>query len=237
MQSQALILRAGELKENDRLITALTKEYGLLTAFANGAKKPKSPLHGATQCYAHGVYEFSRRRDTYTVTDARADGVFFVGLAADLTRLALAGYFSVLCAELCPRDEPAPEHLRLALNALHFLSTGLRPQPLLKTVMELRLLCLAGYQPDLDGQGAYLDCRKGVLVPNAGQGKVLLTPPVMEAMRFICDAPLERAFRFALPEERLQALSFASQTYLQHQTGRRFDELAFYEGLAATQTL
>jgi len=231
MQSQALILRAGELKENDRLITALTKEYGVLTAFANGAKKPKSPLHGATQCYAHGTLELRQRRDTYTVTDARADGVFFAGLAADLSRLALAGYFSALFAELSPREEPAPAHLRLALNALHFLSAGTRPQLLLKTVVEMKLICMAGYKPDLDTAGRYLDLQRGFMRPEAGPGKVLLPPPVLEAMRFICTAPLERAFRFALPEDSLRALSFASQAYLQHQTGRRFEELGYYEGI------
>ena len=224
------MLRAAEIKENDRLITALTEELGIVRAFANGAKKPRSPLH-ACQPFAHGELELTRRRDTYVVTGAQMRGVFFDGLAAELSRLALAGYFGALCAELAPKEEPAPEHLRLGLNALHFLSAGVRPQWLLKAVVELRLLCLAGYMPDLDGDGDYLDCARGVLAPEAGAGRVLLQPPVREAMRFVCAAPLERAFRFSLPEEGLRALSFASQTYLQHQTGRRFEELGYWEGL------
>jgi len=238
MRTAALVLRAAEIKENDRLITALTEELGVVRAFANGAKRPKSPLHGACQPFAHGELELTRRRDTYVVTGAQARGVFFEGLASDLSRLALAGYFGALCGELAPKEEPAPEHLRLVLNALHFLSAGLRPQWLLKAVVELRLLCLAGYMPDLEARGErqeaglYLDCARGVLVPDAGQGRVLLTPSVGEAMRFICQAPLERAFRFTLPEEGLQALSFAAQTYLYHQTGRRFEELAYWEGVS-----
>jgi len=233
MRTAALVLRAAEIKENDRLITALTEELGVVRAFANGAKRPKSPLHGACQPFAHGELEFARRRDTYVVTGAQARGVFFEGLAAELSRLALANYFGALCAELAPKEEPAPEHLRLILNALHFLSAGLRPQWLLKAVAELRLLCLAGYQPDLSGGAPYLDCARGVLAPDAGQGRVLLEPPVREAMRFICEAPLERAFRFTLPEEGLRALSFAAQTYLYHQVGRRFEELAYWEGVSA----
>jgi len=232
MRTAALVLRAAEIKENDRLITALTEQLGVVRAFANGAKRPKSPLHGACQPFAHGELELTRRRDTYVVTGAQARGVFFDGLAAELSRLALAGYFGALCGELAPKEEPAPEHLRLMLNALHFLSAGLRPQWLLKAVVEMRLLCLAGYMPDLAGGGPYLDCARGVLVPEAGQGRALLTPSVLEAMRFVCAAPLERAFRFALPEKELQTLSFVTQTYLYHQTGRRFEELAYWEGLS-----
>ena len=231
MPTAALVLRAAELKENDRLITALTEELGVVRAFANGAKKPNSPLHGACQPFAHGELELTRRRDTYVVTGAQAQGLFFDGLAAELTRLALANYFGALCEELTPKEEPAPEHLRLALNALHFLSSGLRPHLLLKSVVELRLLCLAGYMPDLDGDRPYLDCVHGRLVPGAGSRRVRLTAPAREAMRFICGAPLERAFRFTLPEKELSTLSFAAQTYLYHQTGRRFDELAYWEGL------
>lgn len=231
MQSEALVLRAAALKENDRLITVLTKEQGLLRAFANGARKPRSPLHGATQPFAYGRLECSRRRDTYTVTDAQAEGVFFHGLAADVTRLALANYFAALCIELAPREEPAPEQLRLLLNALHFLSAGLRPQPLLKAAVELRLLCLAGYMPDLDGPGDYLDLRRGVMTSAAGQHCTRLSPALREAMHFLCTAPLERVFRLALPEDAMQALSFAAQGYLLCQTNKRFDELTYYHNL------
>ena len=225
------MLRTAAIKENDRLITALTEQLGLVRAFANGSKRPCSPLHGACQPFAHGELELTRRRDTYVVTGAQARGVFFGGLASELSRLALANYFAALCEELAPKEEPAPEHLRLVLNALHFLSAGLRPQWLFKAVMELRLLCLAGYMPDLTGDGSYLDCARGVLVPDAGQGRVLLQPSVLEAARFICEAPLERAFRFTLPEKELRALSFVTQTYLYHQAGRRFEELAYWEGV------
>jgi DNA repair protein RecO (recombination protein O) len=228
MQTQALILRVQDIKENDRLVTALTSEYGLVRAFANGAKKTKSPLHGATQPFAHGVLGFTTRRDTYYVNEARTDGVFFDGLAAALSRLALAGYLGAVCAALAPQQEPAPEHLRLMLNMLHFLSTGLRPQLLLKAVTELRLLCLAGYMPNLEGEGGYLDCDAGCLCATPGPLCAALPPAAAEAMRFVCTVPLERAFRFAMPEESLQTLASAAENYLRHQTGRRFAELDFY---------
>jgi len=201
---QTLTLRTAPIKENDRLITLLSKERGVIRAFANGARKPKNPLHGATQPFAYGQMDFRQRRDTYTVTEAVAEGVFFHGLAADITRLALANYFAALCIELCPQEEPAPEQLRLMLNALHFLSEGTRPQLLLKSVVELRLLSLAGYMPDSQDP----------------------------AVRFLCEETLERAFRLALPEDALQALAQFSQRYLCNQTGKRFDELEYYEKIS-----
>ncbi len=216
---------------------------GVVRAFANGAKRPKSPLHGACQPFAYGEFELSQRRDTYIVTLAQAQGVFFDGLAAVLSRLALAGYFGALCSELAPSEEPAPTHLRLLMNALHFLSEGLRPQWLLKAVVELRLMCLSGLAPLVQesdsrqqtSDAVYLDCVNGTLAAGAGFGRVLLSESVLEAVRFICNAPLERAFRFSLPEESLRALSYVAQTYVYHQTGRRFDELGYWEKLVLNE--
>jgi len=203
MQTQALTLRASPLKENDRLIVVLTEQHGLMRAFANGARRPKSPLHAATQPFAYGQMQLTMRRDTYTVREAQAEGVFFAGLAADITRLALANYFAALCIEFCPQQEPAPEQLRLLMNALYYLCEGTRPQLLLKAIVELRLLCLAGYAPD---------------VPN----------PVI---RHVCDMPLARSFKLALPEDDLRRLAKFSGDYAAKMAGRWFEELAYYEGL------
>jgi len=190
----------------------------VIRAFANGARKPKSPLHAATQPFAYGWMDFTRRGDTYTVAEARPEGVFFEGLAADISRLALANYCAALCVELAPQQEGASDHLRLMLNALHFLSAGTRPQHLIKAVVELRLISLAGYMPNQESG-----------IRNQGSGDV--SASVIAAVEHICAAPLERAFRFALPEEALLELSRVSQAYAQRQTGRSFAELAYWEGL------
>ena len=39
---EGVVLREQPIKEQDRLVTILTKEQGLLSAFANGARNPKS---------------------------------------------------------------------------------------------------------------------------------------------------------------------------------------------------
>jgi len=216
MQTQALVLRSAAARENDRLITALTESSGLIRAFANGARKPKSPLHAATQPFAYGFLDIAQRGDRCTVTEARAEGIFFEGLAADITRLALANYCAALCIELAPQQEEAAPHLRLMLNALHFLAAGARPQHLVKAVVELRLLVLAGYASQ----------EAGIRGQEAG-----VSEAVHAAIAHICAAPLERAFRLALPPELLLAVSRASQVYMQRVTGRNFPELTYWENL------
>ena len=66
-----------------------------------------------------------------------------------MTALALAQYFCQLAAELVPEGVESSVFLRLVLNALHFLCKGTRPQPVLKAIVELRMLSEAGYMPNL----------------------------------------------------------------------------------------
>jgi hypothetical protein len=101
-------------------------------------------------------------------------------------------------------------------------------------------MCLAGYQPDLgarggEGQGTgdifFLDCANGTLARRPGRNCAPLSPAVLAALRFLCEAPPERAFSFALPTEGLQALSFVTQNYIQAQLGKRLPTLDYYEGM------
>lgn len=236
-QSDGLVLAAKAAGEKDRLVTVLSREQGILRAFANGAQKPGSRLQSATQPFCYGQYEFARRKDTYAITEAQPKELFF-GLAAEPSRLALAAYLAQLAEALAPREEPAPEQLRLMLNILHFLCNGHRPQPMLKAVAELRLLTLAGYMPDAarcaPGEPALLDCPEGRLLPYA-EGAPLppgchyLPPAAVAALIHICTVPLERVFSFSIPEEPMRLLAAASQAYVGAQWGGRFEALGVYE--------
>ncbi|MDR2525772.1 MAG: DNA repair protein RecO [Oscillospiraceae bacterium] len=241
LQSEGLVLAAKATGEKDRLLTVLSKEYGVLFAYANGAQRAGSRLQGAAQPFCYGQFEFARRKDTYTLREAQPQEIFFA-LAHEPVRLALAVYFAQLGAALSPREEPAPEQLRLLLNLLHFLCEGTRSQALLKAVAELRLLSLAGFAPDMDAWDgevpAALDCTGGRVLPVAtGQrlpaGWCCLPPAAAAALAHICTAPLERLFRFAVTEEALCLLAGAAEQYLRRQWDGKFESLAYYRRLTA----
>ena len=52
--TDALVIKAQNTGENDRLVTLLTRKYGVIRAFANGARSPKNKNASATSllCYA-----------------------------------------------------------------------------------------------------------------------------------------------------------------------------------------
>ncbi|HOU09442.1 MAG TPA: DNA repair protein RecO [Clostridiales bacterium] len=235
MNTDGLVIKTSDTGESDRIITVLTRDFGVVRAFANGAKRPKSRLGNATQALSYADFTFYAGRDSHTVGDARAKRVFF-GLGSDMRKTALAQYFCELALELAPENDEASQYLKLLLNALDFLDTGKRPPALIKAVTEMRLACLAGYAPELTAcaacgreDGAFaLDAAGGRLLCPACGGADPLPAGVLAALRHICCAEASRIFFFTLPDNALNALSAVSENYLKAHLQRRFKSLEFY---------
>ena len=73
--TDALVLRERKLDEQDRLLTLLSADRGIITAYAKGAGRMKGSMAGATEllCYSHFVLFQNRERcfaDSFTLSSA-----------------------------------------------------------------------------------------------------------------------------------------------------------------------
>jgi len=240
LKTVGLIIKENVTGEGDRVVSVLTRDHGLLRAFARGAKNLKSGTGSATGLLCYSEMTIFKGRELYIIDEARPLEVFFK-LRGDIERLALGQYFCELAGELSPEHEGAGEHLRLMLNSLSLLASGKKPQALLKAVTELRLLCLSGYMPELTGCkgcGKYEDdamrfdpLNGKICCPSCGGAGLELSPGLLTAMRFICYVEPERLYGFTLPEKSLIYLSRVTEDYLRGQVQRTFKTLEFYNQL------
>ena len=241
--TDALVLRERKLDEQDRLLTLLSDEQGIITAYAKGAGRMKGSMAGATEllCYSHFVLFQNRER---CFADRAEANTLFFGIRGNLEKLTLATYFAQLCCELIPENEPAAEELRLMLNTLYYLEQGKLPPLQLKAILELRLLTLTGYMPDLiacrecgglpedgavlfDPMGGSVCCP--ACAPQGAVGLIPLPPGVFAAMRHIIYCDFEKLFGFKLGEENLPLLADAVERYLLCQVERILPALNFYK--------
>lgn len=241
--TDALVLRERKLDEQDRLLTLLSAEQGIITAYAKGAGRMKGSMAGATEllCYSHFVLFQNRER---CFADRAEANTLFFGIRGNLEKLTLATYFAQLCCELIPENEPAAEELRLMLNTLYYLEQGKLPPLQLKAILELRLLTLTGYMPDLiacrecggmpedgavlfDPMGGSICCP--ACAPQGAVGLIPLPPGVFAAMRHIIYCDFEKLFGFKLGEENLPLLADAVERYLLCQVERILPALNFYK--------
>lgn len=241
LNTQGIVIREQTLRENDRMISILTKDQGVVQAYVFGAKKPGGRLSSSTQLFAFSDFSLNKKNDFYVVEHAGAKEIFFE-LRQDIEAIALAQYFAQLEEEFASCSEENDEFLRLMLNSLHILCKKSRPKTQVKSVFELRILCLSGYMPDVImccGCGKYTDnvmffdvdkttiaCRKC----SDGSG-IPIEAGILSAVRHICYSDHEKLFGFSLSDEGLEKLSAVTQDYLLHKSKRTFKTLDFYNAL------
>ena len=171
VKTQGLVLRETNYKEADKILTVLTREGGKRTVKARGCRRKNSPLAASAQLLAWSDMTLFAYRDRLTLNEAEALELFW-GVRADVEKLALASYFAEVTEAVAEEGRPDPALLSLALNSLYALDKLQRPLPLVKAAFELKLLCVAGYEPLLDAcavcgraepQEPRLDLAEGVL--------------------------------------------------------------------------
>lgn len=244
IQTVGIVIQVAAVGESDRLVTVLTQDRGVVRAFARNSRAAKSRLVSATQLFCYSRILLFCGKDKYMIDEAQPLEVFFE-LRQDISRLALAQYFCELAGALAPKEDNdrAAEFLRLLLGAFRRLCRGGRPLPLVKAAVEMRILSLAGYMPDLIGCAK---CRKyedetmrffpvegELLCPDccekAGRhGWIGLHRGALTALRHTIYAEMPKLFSFTLGTDGLQELSQTAERYLLAQLDRGFKTLDFY---------
>ncbi|MCH5303356.1 MAG: DNA repair protein RecO [Ruminococcus sp.] len=240
--TNGLIIREQNIGERDKLVTALTETHGVVKGFVHGAKDIKSSKSAATSLLSYSRLTLHKRKENYLIGDAKAVKIFS-GLRNSIENMYLAQYFCELAGVICPKEQEAKEQLRLILNALYLLSENKREFSLIKPCVELRLMCLAGYMPDIMMCRECGEYEKDVMMflPKFGQFvckecfeknedtsyKINLNRSTVTAMRHCCYADAEKLFSFSLPEKDLKVLNFCSEEYIKFILERDFKTLRF----------
>lgn len=163
-QVEAVVLTVRNWGEADRLVRVFSREQGLITAIAYGARRPRSQLAGGLQPFVQAQLSLLAGKQLEAVK--QCDIVrSFQPLREDLPRMAYAGFLAELTAELCPERQAEPQVYELLLDA--FRAMEVRNPRLVALAASWQLFALAGLAP------AYACCLQC--------GSVLSWPAAFEA--------------------------------------------------------
>ena len=234
VKTQGLIIREQTIGESDRLVTVLTRDEGVVRAFARRAKNLKDSKNSATGLLCYSRLNLYKGREKYIINDAFPIEVFF-GLRKDIVRLSLAQYFCELAFELVPEGVESAEYLR----------EGTKPEALLKPIVELRMLSIAGYMPDLvccaecgvyEADRMFFKVNRGTIycekcyLPK-GDPFAVLSRAALTAMRHIIYSDFEKVFSFSITPGAQKELVTAAEAYAVHILQKRPKTLDFYNSL------
>ena len=237
-------MREVRYKEADRILTVLTAERGKITIKARGALRKGSRMAAASQSLCFSEFTLFGNRGRWTANE----GVCleqFLGLREDIAQLALGAYFAEVLDTVCAEEMPAAQTLQLALNSLYALSRGIYTPEHIKSVFEMRLMCLEGFAPETGACGVcgredvkeplfslgsgMVHCRS-CAAPLDG-GSAALDDGSLAAMRHIVSAEAKKEFSFVIGEESERRLGNVCESFLRRQLDRAFYSLDYWKSV------
>ena len=237
--TDAIVLKITKTGESDRLLTLLTRDRGIIKAFAKAADRPKNKLHMSTNLFCYGRFTFYEGVKSIKVEECDLTETFF-GLQTDIGKLSLAQYFNELMIESAPIETEANEYLRLLLNSLYFLANDKIYPRILKSIFEMRLSSMIGYMPSLiackecgeyETETMFFNVSSGELFCNGCKGAGTKQYPLdtISAMRHIVFSDFEKLFSLSVSESTALSLEPVTEKYLLNILKRSFKTLDFYK--------
>ncbi len=142
-------LKGMPMGESDRLVTVLTKEYGLIRAIAPGARKHKSRLAGRSGLFVVNEALFVKGKSLDKLVQAETIRSF-PGLSKNLVKLTASQYLAEIVLSLALSEQPQEELYYLLIEHLARIETS-PPAHVLPCLAQatFHLLALAGVAPEV----------------------------------------------------------------------------------------
>ena len=210
-KTKAIIIKAIDYKENDKLIWAYCEDLGKITFIAKGAKKSKSKNLSLTLPLCFGEYIFFKGRNLYNLQEGKIINSF-QGLLNNLDKLTSSSYVCELL-DICVQDAEVDKTLfREFITCLYLLNTDAMDYELLIRAFELRLLSATGYGLEFDkccickksiGTSDYISLSHfgGVCVECNKEHGLYISRAGYNALRFLNNTPMDKIYRLNVNKE------------------------------------
>lgn len=234
-----MVLSAATIGEYDKRVVLLTKERGRISAFARGARRPRSSLSAATEPFTFGEFFIYRGRDSYTIEQVEVKN-YFPELRRDLDNLYMALYFCEVAEYFTREGIEAVEELNLLYLSLRALFVPSIPRELVRYIFEFRMLLIEGEAPRIF---ACTHCGKteslhhfyvreaGVVCDSCHDGKsgIPISETTVYTLQRILSSPLEKLYTFTVGEKVCRETGAVVRRYFDAHTDKKFRSLSLFE--------
>jgi len=232
IKTEALVLAATDVGEEDRILTFLTPEIGLLKAAATSARNLKKGRAAPLDLFVQtslmvnvpGKEGKLKRIGSAEVIDP------FLGIRADYGRLCAASYMGQTAAHCIQEDDPSSGTYDLILYCLRRLDSAAAPFGVM-LLFEVKLLREMGILPELThclkcaqevGGEAYLDARAGGILHrqcSAGEYKRVLSGGNLATLRYLAERSLSAVSNLSVKEKDAKHIFDVLHTFSVHHLG------------------
>lgn len=234
-----MVLSAATIGEYDKRVVLLTKERGRISAFARGARRPKSPLSASTEPFTFGEFFIYCGRDSYTIEQVEVKN-FFPELRKDLDNLYMALYFCEVADYFTREGMEAKEELNLLYVSLRALMVPSLSKKLVRYIYEFRILAIEGEAPRIfeciqcggtEALHHFYVGNAGIVCDNCHDGRsgMEISETTIYTLQRIVSSPLEKLYTFTVGGKVQEELELVVGRYFSAHTDKSFQSLSMLE--------
>ncbi len=146
---EGIVLSEFSYKETSKIIQVLTKEYGVVSFLAKGAKNIKSELRLATTKITYGFFISNFKPNSLSVLTSVDIRNPFKEIKKDIEKISYASFLLELTSQVAKNNFNEKVFIDL-LASLIKIEEGYSPL-ILSDILELKYLYYLGVMPNLDG--------------------------------------------------------------------------------------
>lgn len=236
-----MVISSSPIGENDKRIVILTKEKGMVSAFARGARRPGNHLMAVSESFVFGTFYLIYGRDSYTLVNAEIKN-YFRELAEDITLTYSAYYFMELAQYYAVENQEAAMMLNLLYMSFKALLNPRIDNRLVRYVYELKLLVINGEYPDffrcalcttedvkyfsIKNNGVICGkCKKNV------SDIIELSQSALYTLQYIVCADVGKLFTFVVSEDVLSEIRMVMSRCIHTYIDRKMNSLEIIDSL------
>lgn len=206
IELHGVVLETQPIGEYDRRVVILTREIGKITAFARGARRPKSAMIAQTNPFVFAAFSVYEGKSAYTLAGAEAVE-YFSELPMKMPGVLYGYYFLELASYYGREGIPAQDTVNLIYTALKAIMKEQMPPELIRRIYEIRTLVINGdYAPPSEPKSLGADA--------------------WYALRYVSEAPYQKLFAFTLSEEGQHDFASEADAAMRRTVDRKFKTLA-----------
>jgi len=148
LKIEGIIVNEKPYSETSKLLTILSKELGVITVLAKGAKRPKSSLAGVTTKLVYGYFHILYKEDKLSILNEVDVINPLINIKKDLTKISYLTYLCELTSQVM-KQHVSKELFDLLKYGILQIERGFNPM-MITNILEIKYLYFLGVEPNFN---------------------------------------------------------------------------------------
>lgn len=237
-----MVLSATPVGDYDKRVVLLTKERGKITAFAKGARRPKSSLIAGTRPFSFGEFTVYEGKSAYNIVAVEIKN-FFDELVRDLEGAYYGFYFLELADYYGRENVDAADILNLLYQSFRALIKPNIDNYLVRRIFELKIMTQNGEYPEMfecvvchkkDNIFHYSIKSSGCVCINCVEKRtsiIKISESVRYTFQYVISQDIAKLYTFALKDDVLKEFSNIMDRHMKLYIDKEFKSLELLKGI------